>query len=1132
MSLYGALFSGVSGLQSQSSAMGAISDNITNVNTVGYKGTTVNFQTLVTTQVATTEYSPGGVQSKPRAGIDVQGLLQATNSSSDVAMSGQGFFVVNSSSNPSVDGGAFAYTRAGSFKPNKDGYLQNATGYYLQGWPLTPTDNSPAAVPGQVGINGTTYMKAYKNNDGTFHYVNQNIINTSEVRPLNLNTIGGTAQPTSSVAMGANLPSGDPIYDPNHPELGGVHTTNVLTYDSLGNTGNAQFTWTKSADNGWSLTGTPPSGAAVLNLTNYSTANGALVYASQGQLEFRSLPPVKSYFQLGPASAKATNPTVQVQFYNSGTAGSSDPTVDTPATVNGQPNVSILGVDLNGVTNTNELATAIKNALSSASDAPSVKKTYTIADTLLGGVADGASRFTADSNVLRIIQEPKASAVLVNCVSNSTTLLGNSIIQSATGVGSSALTPGVFTVPSIYDGGSVTNTAAYGTYSTTEETQNFTVSNSLGMTGSKSFTLATANTPANGGSFVMTTSKGTLSIPWANIDGAALAGTSITVDWTPTGGALQHNLVITLANNAAYPIAGGTQAADSQNLAFILNNVGTGYIPAQVTASFTAATETVRITNAGDTTSSGAAYTPSIIPNSAGTTAADVLWNDGAAGNGPAETLSNSGVLQIGKVQIPWSQINSGNVYSTVVDGASPTVQAVGPFNATTTAGSPSGTMITPVDLRDQNFTLAGGITGAVGNFLLQSSAGTLSVPWANIKATALGTSTTSIPVTFTTPTGVTTTTNVTLGSTLSNAGTQVSMTANLSSILNDRNMSAYLPPNGFVAATTATVGQISFTSSDEAIKLTISDNVADTALAGYSDQGAPPNANSSEYMGSLSAAQSTQNAIAVINNIGLNNNGGVTATAYSSNAPTTITLNSGSNPVQLFANNGGAAKDIVYTNGVDASLATNAKVMGQTGIFSSADGQAVAFNGDGTPKAIIPNSMELYWANGSENQVGTSGTSTIKPQIGLKLGNLNQSDGVTQLGGNYQVNYLTQNGSKFGNFSGISIGSDGIVTALFDNGVRSPVFQIPIATFANPDGMSANSGNVWIDTSASGAYTLRHPGEAGSGTVAASSLEASTVDLGTEFTNMITVQNAYSAAAKIITTTNQLLTDLINIKQ
>ena len=59
MSLFGALFSGVSGLQSQSSAMGAISDNITNVSTTGYKNTNVNFKTLITAQTSSTQYSPG-----------------------------------------------------------------------------------------------------------------------------------------------------------------------------------------------------------------------------------------------------------------------------------------------------------------------------------------------------------------------------------------------------------------------------------------------------------------------------------------------------------------------------------------------------------------------------------------------------------------------------------------------------------------------------------------------------------------------------------------------------------------------------------------------------------------------------------------------------------------------------------------------------------------------------------------------------------------------------------------------------------------------------------------------------------------------------------------------------------------
>jgi flagellar hook protein FlgE len=113
MSLYGALFSGVSGLQSQSSAMGAISDNVANVNTVGYKGTKVNFQTLVTAQVSVTQYSPGGVQSAPRMNVDIQGLLQATTSSTDFGLSGQGFFVVSdtASSPPAMRTAAPARSR-------------------------------------------------------------------------------------------------------------------------------------------------------------------------------------------------------------------------------------------------------------------------------------------------------------------------------------------------------------------------------------------------------------------------------------------------------------------------------------------------------------------------------------------------------------------------------------------------------------------------------------------------------------------------------------------------------------------------------------------------------------------------------------------------------------------------------------------------------------------------------------------------------------------------------------------------------------------------------------------------------------------------------------------------------------
>ena len=131
MSLFGAMNSGVSGLASQSSAMAAISDNITNVNTVGYKGTEVDFQTLVTRQASNSLYSSGGVQSRPRTGIDVQGLLQTSSSATDLAISGDGFFLVNEAAQPGASD-QYLFSRAGSFYTDNLGYLKNTGGYYLQ----------------------------------------------------------------------------------------------------------------------------------------------------------------------------------------------------------------------------------------------------------------------------------------------------------------------------------------------------------------------------------------------------------------------------------------------------------------------------------------------------------------------------------------------------------------------------------------------------------------------------------------------------------------------------------------------------------------------------------------------------------------------------------------------------------------------------------------------------------------------------------------------------------------------------------------------------------------------------------------------------------------------------------------
>jgi len=268
MSLYGALFSGVSGLTAQSSAMGAISDNITNVSTIGYKGTTVNFQTLVTKQSSSTFYSAGGVQSKPRQQTDVQGLLQASTSQTDIAVSGGGFFVVNQANTPGVSD-PYLFTRAGSFVQDDQGYLRNVQGYYLQGW---PTDAAGVVKPANSALTIT----------------NQNIISTDYVESINLNRVGGTAAATSSVAIGANLPASGTDSEP-----GDTHKTDIEFFDSLGSANNMSVVYTKSSvPNQWDVAIAPPPGTAVATL--YDGATTPLVYDSSGLLEFTAVPSATS----------------------------------------------------------------------------------------------------------------------------------------------------------------------------------------------------------------------------------------------------------------------------------------------------------------------------------------------------------------------------------------------------------------------------------------------------------------------------------------------------------------------------------------------------------------------------------------------------------------------------------------------------------------------------------------------------------------------------------------------------------------------------------------------------------------------------------------------------------------------
>lgn len=187
MGLYGGMFSGVSGLNGQSTALAIIADNIANINTVGYKRGSASFSTLVTATNNNTSYSSGGVRASNKQFVDAQGLIQTTESPLDLAISGNGFFVVNTQTTGEGD---FHFTRAGSFNRDARGNFVNAAGYTLMGWPL---DNE-GRLPGQPGNANTTANSLFES-----------------LRPVNVKAVSGVAVATTQVSLGFNLDATEKI---------------------------------------------------------------------------------------------------------------------------------------------------------------------------------------------------------------------------------------------------------------------------------------------------------------------------------------------------------------------------------------------------------------------------------------------------------------------------------------------------------------------------------------------------------------------------------------------------------------------------------------------------------------------------------------------------------------------------------------------------------------------------------------------------------------------------------------------------------------------------------------------------------------------------------------------------------
>ncbi|MCJ8501305.1 flagellar hook protein FlgE [Desulfatitalea alkaliphila] len=141
-------------------------------------------------------------------------------------------------------------------------------------------------------------------------------------------------------------------------------------------------------------------------------------------------------------------------------------------------------------------------------------------------------------------------------------------------------------------------------------------------------------------------------------------------------------------------------------------------------------------------------------------------------------------------------------------------------------------------------------------------------------------------------------------------------------------------------------------------------------------------------------------------------------------------------------------------------------------------------------------------------------------------------SGSVTGYAGSSVKTAQSQDGYPSGMLQGISIDDDGTFTALYSNGTMRPFAQIALADFASYEGLAKLGSNLFTASLASGQPIVTTPNSAGVGAIASSSLEMSNVDLAQEFVSLITTQRAFQANSKVITTSDEVLAELINIKR
>ncbi|HDP25845.1 MAG TPA: flagellar hook protein FlgE [Deltaproteobacteria bacterium] len=212
MSISSALFSGISGLSTHGNAMSVIGDNIANVNTIGFKSSRTTFQDVLSQSVATSAGSSQIGRGTSLSAVDTlfqQGSFESTTNATDLAIGGNGFFIVSPQGTETE-----YYTRAGQFRFDADGYFVNPAGYVARGWALDQSGNDMGTLQ-DIRLN--TFTSPPEPTSGITAITNLNSQDVSNTDSI-------------FAAWNANDPTGTIIADAAYG-----YQTSIRVYDALGN---------------------------------------------------------------------------------------------------------------------------------------------------------------------------------------------------------------------------------------------------------------------------------------------------------------------------------------------------------------------------------------------------------------------------------------------------------------------------------------------------------------------------------------------------------------------------------------------------------------------------------------------------------------------------------------------------------------------------------------------------------------------------------------------------------------------------------------------------------------------------------------------------------------------------------